>query len=156
MSQVVPIKRIWDIECDLSVKTTARLLSVPEKSIYRWIKQEIVPAYKNDEQYRFNRAELLEWATSRIIAREELSSTVIGTESPCRIRNPVLLHVTRPTVTLCSLVITLISPNLRAHLHLLSRLGFVLRHPEFRQVLDPPESREEILTTLRRVEGMLS
>jgi excisionase family DNA binding protein len=50
---------------NLSVKDAARLLSVSEKTIYRWIKQEVVPAYKVHESYRFNRAELLEWATSR-------------------------------------------------------------------------------------------
>lgn len=36
-----------------------------EKSIYRWIKQGMLPAFKVNEQYRFNRAELLAWATSR-------------------------------------------------------------------------------------------
>lgn len=50
---------------NLSVKDAARLLSVSEKTIYRWIKQDVVPAYRVHEQYRFNRAELLEWATSR-------------------------------------------------------------------------------------------
>jgi len=50
---------------NLSVKDAARLLSVSEKTVYRWIKQSIVPAYKIHESYRFNRAELLEWATSR-------------------------------------------------------------------------------------------
>lgn len=50
---------------NLSVKDAARLLSVSEKTVYRWIKQSIVPVYKIHESYRFNRAELLEWATSR-------------------------------------------------------------------------------------------
>jgi len=50
---------------NLSVKDAALLLSVSEKTVYRWIKQSILPAYKIHESYRFNRAELLEWATSR-------------------------------------------------------------------------------------------
>ena len=50
---------------NLSVRDAASLLKVSEKTIYRWIKQQIVPAYRVQEQYRFNRAELLEWATSR-------------------------------------------------------------------------------------------
>ncbi|TFH48663.1 MAG: DNA-binding protein, partial [Methanothrix sp.] len=50
---------------NLSVKDAAKLLSVSEKTIYRWIKQNLVPAYKVHEIYRFNRAELIEWATSR-------------------------------------------------------------------------------------------
>src|SRR5436305_15313485 len=52
----------------LLVKDAARLLNVSEKTIYRWIKQGSIPAYRLNEQYRFNRAELLEWATSRRIS----------------------------------------------------------------------------------------
>lgn len=52
---------------NLFVKDAAEILSVSEKTIYRWIKQGSVPAYRVNEQYRFNRAELLEWATSRRI-----------------------------------------------------------------------------------------
>lgn len=52
---------------NLSVKEAARLLSVSEKTIYRWIQKEIIPAYRIHEQYRFNGAELMEWATSRRI-----------------------------------------------------------------------------------------
>ena len=51
----------------LTVKDAAYLLNVSEKTIYRWIKQEIIPVYRINEQLRFNRAELLEWATSRRI-----------------------------------------------------------------------------------------
>ncbi|PLY01304.1 MAG: PTS fructose transporter subunit IIA [Desulfuromonas sp.] len=50
---------------NLSVKDAARLLSVSEKSIYRWIKQGLIPVYRVSNQHRFNQAELLEWATSR-------------------------------------------------------------------------------------------
>ncbi len=53
---------------NLSVKDAASLLQVSEKSIYRWIKQEAIPAYKMGGQHRFNRSELLEWATSRHMA----------------------------------------------------------------------------------------
>ena len=48
----------------LSVRDAAVLLNVTEKTIYRWIKQGVIPAYQINDQYRFNRAELLEWATS--------------------------------------------------------------------------------------------
>lgn len=50
---------------NLSVRDTAGLLEVSEKTIYRWIKQQVIPAYRVQDQYRFNRAEVLEWATSR-------------------------------------------------------------------------------------------
>lgn len=222
---------------NLSVKDAARLLTVSEKTIYRWIKQEIVPAYKVHEQYRFNRSELLEWATARrisvspeafrepeadaqplpvlsealeaggifyrmegksrevvlsevvqhlrlpdevdreyllqvLIARERLSPTGVGGGIAIpHPRNPVLLHVTRPTVTLCFLehpvdfqaldgravnvLFTLVTPTVRSHLHLLSTLGFLLRDGDFRRVLEKAGSREEIMTALRRVEESL-
>ena len=52
---------------DLSVRDSAQLLKVSEKTIYRWVKQGKLPAYRVNEQYRFNLAELLEWATSQRI-----------------------------------------------------------------------------------------
>jgi PTS system nitrogen regulatory IIA component len=222
---------------NLSVKDAARLLSVSEKTIYRWIKQKIVPAYRFHEQYRFNRAELLDWATARrismspeilqeseteasplpslsdaleaggifyrlegktrdealgnivaqlrlpdevdrdyllqvLLARERLASTSVGGGIAIpHPRNPVLLHVTRPTVTLSFLenpidfhsldrqpvkiLFTLITPTLRSHHHLLSKLGFVLKDRGFRKMLDEQGSREEILRALRRLEQRL-
>jgi len=221
----------------LSVKDAAGILNVSEKTIYRWIKQEIVPAYRISDQYRFNRAELLEWATSRriqvspdifvedgsntmplpslsdalkaggvayrvgghdqssvlrsvvdilnlpdevdrnflyqvLLARETLGSTGIGDGIAIpHVRNPVVLHVTRPAVTLCfleqpidfraidgqpvSILFTLISPSMRAHLHLLSRLGYVLRNKEFKLALQKQSSREELMNTLQRAEAVL-
>src|SRR5207302_647358 len=53
------------IPMNLSVRDAANLLKVSEKTIYRWIKQQAIPAYRVQDQYRFNRAEILEWATSR-------------------------------------------------------------------------------------------
>ncbi len=50
---------------NLTVKDAASLLQVSEKSIYRWIKQAAIPAYRMRGQHRFNRSELLEWATSK-------------------------------------------------------------------------------------------
>ncbi len=58
---------------NLSVKDAARLLSVSEKTIYRWINQEIIPSYRIHGFYRFNRAELIEWATSRRIGVNPVS-----------------------------------------------------------------------------------
>ena len=219
---------------NLSVKDAARLLNVSEKTIYRWIKQEIIPAYRVHEQYRFNRAELLEWATSRrmgvspeaytepdidsqalptlsetlesggifyriegrtreeiladvvahlripeevdrehlrqvLIAREKLASTGIGDGIALpHPRNPVLLHVTRPTVTLCFLenpvdfhafdgqpvrvLFTLITPTVRYHLHLLSKLGFALKNPRFMDAVQKEASREALFAALHQAE----
>jgi len=221
----------------LSVKDTAKILNVSEKTIYRWIKQEIVPVYRINEQYRFNRAELLDWATSRriqispeifqetelsksplpslsdalktggisyrvggqdkssvlrsvvdllnlpeevdreflyqvLMARETLGSTGIGDGIAIpHVRNPVVLHVSKPSITLCfldhpidfkaidgqpvSTLFTLISPTVRAHLHILSRLGFVLQNQEFKAALKRQASREELMETLSRAEAAL-
>lgn len=179
----------------LSVKNAANILNVSEKTIYRWIKQQVIPAYRINEQYRFNRSELLDWATSRriqispeifqeteqsktplpsifealkaggiayriggkdkssvlrsivdilnlpeevdreflyqvLMARETLGSTGIGEGIAIpHVRNPVVLHVSRPSMTLCfldnpidfgaidgqpvSTLFTLISPTVR-------------------------------------------
>lgn len=222
---------------NLTVKDAAPLLAVSEKTIYRWIKQEVIPAYRVSGQYRFNRAELLEWATSRritvapeillepeaggaplpilsealeaggifyrieganrnevlqeivqhlrlpvevdreylhrmLIARERLASTAIGEGIAIpHPRNTTLLHVSQPTVTLCFLehevdfrgldgkpvhiLFTLISPTLRAHLHLLSLLGLCLKSSLFQEVLRRPGGREEIFSVLRRTESEL-
>lgn len=222
---------------NLSVKDTAQLLSVSEKTIYRWIKQEILPVYRVHEQYRFNRAEILEWATARrinvapeafqepetdalplptlsgalaaggifyrlegkdrdqalanvvshlrlpeevdrhyllqvLVAREHLTSTAVGGGIAIpHPRNPVLLHIPRPTVTLgflerpvdfqaldgvpVSILFTLITPTLRSHLHLLSVLGFVLQDSSFRRALTAQGSREEISSALRGVERLI-
>jgi nitrogen PTS system EIIA component len=48
----------------LDVKEVAKLLTVSEKTVYRWIGKNEIPAYKIGDSYRFNRVELLEWATA--------------------------------------------------------------------------------------------
>ena len=221
----------------LLVKDAARLLDVSEKTIYRWIKQGSIPAYRLNEQYRFNRAELLEWATSRriplspqifheeesesaslprlreavqaggiyyriggtdkrsvlhqvvetmrlpeevdreflfqiLMAREALGSTGVGDGIAIpHVRNPVILHLQRPMVTVCFLeqpvdfdaldgapvnvLFTLISPTVRAHLHLLSRLAFALREPSFKEAVLRQASRDELLAALESCEERL-
>src|SRR6266478_7594762 len=218
----------------LTVRDAAQLLNVTEKTIYRWVKQGVISAYQINDQYRFNRAELLEWATSRkiavspqifaepeggdapppslsealgaggiyyriggndktsalravvdtmklpeevdreflyqvLLAREALGSTGLGEGIAIpHVRNPIVLHLARPLVTLCFLerpvdfgaidgqpvttLFTLISPTVRAHLHLLSRLGYALRDPDFKKAILGQASRDEILEALRRVE----
>jgi PTS system nitrogen regulatory IIA component len=48
---------------------------------------------------------------------------------------------------------SLISPTVRAHLRLLSRLSFALHDPGFKGAVIRQASREEILEEARRVEG---
>jgi nitrogen PTS system EIIA component len=221
----------------LSVKDAASILNVSEKTIYRWIKQETIPCYKINEQYRFNRAELLEWATSRriqvspdifaekyeskqslptlaealkaggifyrvegedqrsvlenvvgllnlpeevdrqflfqvLLARETLGSTGIGDGIAIpHVRNPVVLHVSKPTVSLIFLekpidfnaidskpvdtLFTLISPTVRAHLHLLSRLGIILRDGSVKEALRSRSSRDVLMEAFSAAEAAL-
>jgi PTS system nitrogen regulatory IIA component len=208
-------------------------LNVSEKTIYRWVKQGKLPAYRVSEQYRFNRAELLEWATSArlnvsaeifvepqngaqpttltealraggifyrvsgdekaqvlqsavglmplpqevdrefvlkvLLARESLGSTAIGDGIALpHVRNPVVMHVVQPMVTLCFLerpvefgaldgqpvdrLFTLLSPTVRAHLHMLARLAFALRQRDFSDVIRRQGSREEILAACDAVD----
>ncbi|MBI3785156.1 MAG: PTS sugar transporter subunit IIA [Deltaproteobacteria bacterium] len=222
----------------LTVRDVSSLLKVSEKTVYRWVNQGILPAYRVNDQYRFNRAELLEWATSRkmtvspelfdepesdtvpipnlvealqaggifyrvggtdresalrgvvehmrlpeevdrefllrvLLARETLQSTGIGDGIAIpHVRNPIVLHVPRPIVTLCFLetpvefgaldgkpvfaLFSLISPTVRAHLRLLSRLAFALSDAGFKNVIVQQAARDVILEEARRVQSAMA
>lgn len=51
----------------MSVKAAAELLNVSEKTIYRWIRQGVVPSVRLHGQYRFDRRELEGWARHKRI-----------------------------------------------------------------------------------------
>jgi nitrogen PTS system EIIA component len=51
----------------LTVSDVADLLKVSEKTVYRWIKGRKLPSYRFSGQFRFNRAELIGWATANKI-----------------------------------------------------------------------------------------
>ncbi len=50
---------------DLTAKDAARLLNVPEQTLYAWIRNGTLPSYRVQDRCRINRVELLEWATAR-------------------------------------------------------------------------------------------
>jgi nitrogen PTS system EIIA component len=217
----------------LTVRDVAGLLEVSEKTVYRWIDDGKLPGYRISGQYRFNRAELLAWATASklrvssglllepesaetslpsleaavqaggihyrvtgsdpasclrnvvemlalpeevdreflyqaLLARENLASTGIGQGIAIpHFRNPVVLHLPRPMVSLCflenavdfhaldgepvSVLFTVISPTVKAHLHLYSLLGFGLRDPDFNKLIRGHAGREEIIEGIRRL-----
>ncbi len=217
----------------LTVRDVAELLNISEKTVYRWVDDGKLPGYRLSGQYRFYRAELLEWATANkihvtpkifeeteanavplpelheclqaggvfyrlsgedkpavlknvvemlrlpdgvdrdyllrvLLAREALESTGLGDGIAIpHVRNPVVLHIQRPLITLCFLekpvdfgaldgkpvhaLFTLVSPTVKAHLHLLSRLTFALRDAEFKNLIAKEASRDEILAAAARV-----
>jgi len=104
-----------------------------------------------------------------LLARERLGSTAVGDGIAIpHPRSPIVLYVKRPTCTICFLehpvdygamdgkpvdtLFTLLSPHVTGHLHLLSRLGQVLRHEPFREALRRRALREELLEQLRVAE----
>jgi nitrogen PTS system EIIA component len=107
------------------------------------------------------------------LAREELASTAVGDGIAIpHVRTPVVLHVEKPRLALCFLenpvdfsaldgkpvyaLFTLICPTIKSHLHLLSRLAFVLRDPGFKDAVRRRANLEEILAQITRVEGNLN
>jgi PTS system nitrogen regulatory IIA component len=52
----------------LSPRDVARILSVSEEQLDAWIKEGEIPHRRVHEQFRFNRAEIIEWATARGMA----------------------------------------------------------------------------------------
>jgi PTS system nitrogen regulatory IIA component len=94
----------------ITVREAARLLSVSEKTVYRWIEQRKLPVHRINDQYRFNRAQLLEWATAHRVPlsveifqepedeplprlSEALSAGGIHYRVPGATRDEVLRHV---------------------------------------------------------------
>ncbi|NLE38352.1 MAG: PTS sugar transporter subunit IIA, partial [Pirellulaceae bacterium] len=108
-----------------------------------------------------------------LLARESLGSTALGNGIAVpHVRNPIVMHIARPMVTLCFLeqaiefgaldgrpvhtLFTIVSPTIRAHLHLLARLSFALRHPAFAEVIAKQGSREQILAASQSVDESVS
>jgi PTS system nitrogen regulatory IIA component len=50
---------------------------------------------------------------------------------------------------------TIVSPTIKAHLHLLSRLALALRRPEFAQAIADQRSREAILAQSEAVDASI-
>ena len=220
----------------LRVRDAAELLNVSEKTIYRWIGQKLLPVHRVNEQYRFNRAELLEWASAQrmpispkmleepedalipslsdalraggvhyrvegtdkpsalrsvvgilplpeevdrefllqvLLARESVGSTAIGDGIAIpHVRNPITLHVPQPIVALSFLennidfqaidgrpvhtLFTIISPTIRAHLNLLSKLAYGLKGSPFAEAVAGRASREQIFSAASRLDAQIA
>ncbi len=106
-------------------------------------------------------------------AREAMGSTGIGDGIAIpHVRNPIVLHVDAPFVTLCLLrhpvqfdavdgkpvhaLFTLISPSVPTHLRMLAHLGFVLRDGDLRRLLARRATAAELLARVRELEQQTS
>jgi nitrogen PTS system EIIA component len=221
----------------LTVRDVARLFTVSEKTIYRWLDQKSLPGYKINNQYHFKHNELLKWAAAKqikissglstetdftgvylenlseaiqtggiyyqvrgkdknsalhsavelmqlpteidkellykvLLEREEIASTGIGDGIAIpHVRNPIIFHVPRLTVSLSFLeepidfqsidnqpvfcLFTIVSPSVRSHLHLLSRLSFALQDKHLKKAIKTQSPREDILSQIGRIEFKL-
>ena len=223
----------------LVVRDVSALLNVSEKTVYNWITRRNLPAYRINDQYRFNRIELLEWAMANrvplapdilkeshsndpgefpgsaealrtggifyrvpgadkatvlaevvrimslpsevdrdfllevLLARESLCSTGIGDGVAIpHVRNPIVMHVPRPIMSLSFLeqpvefdaldgrpvhtLFTIVSATIRGHLKLLSRLSFAMRQPDFKAAIARKAPREELLQQAEAVDKTIA
>jgi len=107
-----------------------------------------------------------------LLAREALVSTGVGEGIAIpHCRNPIVLHVAGPLVSLCFpetpvdfgaldgepvfALFTLISPAPKVHLHMLAHLFYAIRQPGFKALLVRRAPESEIHEALRRVEGTI-
>jgi PTS system nitrogen regulatory IIA component len=103
-------------------------------------------------------------------AREAMGSTGVGGGIAIpHVRNPILLRVERPTVSLCLLrepvefdaidglpvhaLFVVVSPDIPTHLRILAQLGFVLRDEQLRRLLRDGASTEALLGRVRELEA---
>ncbi len=107
------------------------------------------------------------------LVREAAATTAIGNGIALpHVRNPIVLNVDRPMLTLCFLekpvdfkaldgqpvqvLFSMICPTTRSHLQILSRLSYALQDATFKEVLMRHGQREEILREARRIEASLA
>lgn len=71
----------------LTVREVAKLLKVSESVVHRWVSESSLPAEEVNGQYRFNRSELLEWAT---LHKKDLTPEIFNADAangvdPCHL-----------------------------------------------------------------------
>ncbi|MCR4336721.1 MAG: PTS sugar transporter subunit IIA [Candidatus Omnitrophica bacterium] len=108
-----------------------------------------------------------------LIAREQMMSTAIGNGIAIpHVRNPVVLHVDHPSITLCFLkkpvdfkaidgkpvfiLFTILSHSVKNHLAILSRLAFCLQNTKLQEYLQAKAPQEQILAEIKILESRLS
>ena len=109
----------------------------------------------------------------KLIAREKMMATALGNGIAIpHVRNPVVLNIEQPSISLCFLKKTvdfkaidgkpvfilfiLLSPSVKSHLTLLSRLAYCLQSTKLQGYLQAKATQEEILAEIRILESKLS
>ena len=112
------------------------------------------------------------FVTAVLEAREAMGSTGIGDGIAIpHVRNPILLQVGEPSVTLCLLkapvefdaidgrpvhaLFTVVSATVPAHLRILAQLGFALHDEPLRELLNARAAGPAILARVREIEQRL-
>jgi PTS system nitrogen regulatory IIA component len=110
-----------------------------------------------------------DFLTGVLEAREAMGSTGIGDGIAIpHVRNPILLHVDQPFVSLCLLghpvefdaidgkpvhsLFVVVSPDVPVHLRILAQLGFALRDEGLRRLLREAAPSEAILARCEAIE----
>jgi PTS system nitrogen regulatory IIA component len=111
-----------------------------------------------------------EFLATILEAREAMGSTGIGGGVAIpHVRNPIVLHVDHPTVSVCLLrhpvefdaidglpvhtLFVVVSPDIPTHLRILAQLGFVLRDDELRTLLREVAPSGAILARVAQLES---
>jgi PTS system nitrogen regulatory IIA component len=104
-----------------------------------------------------------------LLAREAMGTTAVGDGIAIpHVRNPILVQLPVPKIALCFLarpvdfgalddkpvqiLFTIISPSIRMHLHLLSKLAYCLRDQRLRGILGQHSKPEAIMAVIRDIE----
>jgi PTS system nitrogen regulatory IIA component len=110
-----------------------------------------------------------EYLLQTLLAREALGSTAFGNGIAIpHVRNPIVGQTSESAISLCflknpidfdaidgqpvTILFTLVTPNVKAHLHLLAKLAFLLHDQEFQALLHRPGTEAEIMAVVRALE----
>jgi PTS system nitrogen regulatory IIA component len=222
----------------LELRDAARFLGVDESTVQRWVRRGELRARPVHDHLRFDRVDLLEFASTRgiridpammaetgeadqamprladavaaggvhqavpggdkaavlrevvdrlplpadldrgflhqmLMAREQLGSTGLGHGVAIpHPRNPIVLRVAAPAVSVCYLaapidfdaldgqpvhtLFTVVSPSVRVHLHLLAVLAAALQDAEVQQLVQEQADEARLAPALVRVEAALA
>lgn len=130
----------------------------PESALREVVSRLVLPPFLDPE-----------FLLQTLLAREALGSTAIGHGIAIpHVRNPIVGQAGESAISLCflrnpidfdavdglpvTILFTLVTPNVKAHLQLLAKLAFLLHDENFQELLHRPASEAEIMTAIRTLE----